>query len=47
MLHISYTIEQALRRFGSGDAWDTVTDYQSWLGMIAKTGFTDHMREIS
>jgi hypothetical protein len=47
MLHISYAIEQALRRFGSGEDWETVTEYQSWLGMIAKSGFTDHMRKIS
>lgn len=47
MLHISYAIEQALRRFGSGEAWETVTNYQTWLEMIAKTGFTDHMRKIS
>lgn len=47
MLHISYTIEQALRRFGSGENWETVTEHQSWLQMVAKTGFTDHMRKIS
>jgi hypothetical protein len=47
MLHITYTIEQALRRLGSGEDWKTVTAYQSWLQMVAKTGFTDHMRKIS
>ncbi len=47
MLHIAYTIEQALRRLGSGEDWETVTEHQSWLHMIAKTGFTDHMRKIS
>jgi AAA domain len=47
MQHISRTIEQALRRFGEGEDWDTVTEYKSWLKMIAKTGFTDYMRLIS
>ncbi|PPD50178.1 MAG: hypothetical protein CTY13_02130 [Methylobacter sp.] len=47
MLHIAYTIEQALRRFGSGENWETVTEQKSWLDMVAKTGFTDHMRKIS
>ncbi len=47
MQHISHTIEQALRRMGEGDVWETVTEYKSWLQMIAKTRFTDHMRMIS
>jgi len=47
MLHISFTIEQALHRLGSGEDWGSVTKFQSWLEMVAKTGFTDHMRKIS
>jgi hypothetical protein len=47
MLHLSYVIEQALRRIGAGEDWETVTVYQSWLAMVGKTGFTDHMRKIS
>ncbi len=47
MQHISHTIEQALRRLGDGEDWETVTEYKNWLQMIAKTRFTDHMRMIS
>lgn len=47
MQHISHTIEQALRRLGEGEDWATVIEYKSWLQMIAKTRFTDHMRMIS
>jgi hypothetical protein len=45
MQRISHTIEQALRRLGEGEDWETVTDYKSWLQMIAKTRFTDHIKK--
>ncbi len=47
MLHLANSVEQALRRLGSGEEWETVTAYGSWLQMVAKTGFTDHMRKIA
>lgn len=47
MLHIARAVENALRRLGSGETWEAVTSLQSWLVMVAKTGFTDHMRKIS
>lgn len=47
MLHIACSVEQALRRLGSGEEWEKVTAFESWLQMVAKTGFTDHMRKIS
>jgi hypothetical protein len=47
MLHISNTIEQALRRLGAGENWENVTSEESWYKMVSKTGFTDHMRKIS
>ncbi len=47
MQHISYTVEQVLRRLGEGEAWEAVTEYKSWLHMIANTRLTDHMRMIS
>jgi len=47
MLHISYAIELALRRLGNSEDWQSVTEYKSWLNMISKSGFTDHMRKIS
>ncbi|MEQ1625689.1 MAG: hypothetical protein ABL870_13395, partial [Sediminibacterium sp.] len=47
MQHISRSVEQALRRMGEGEDWETVIEYKSWLQMIAKTRFTDHMRMIS
>jgi hypothetical protein len=47
MLHIARAVENALRRLGSGESWEAVTSLQSWLVMVAKTGFTDHMRKIS
>lgn len=47
MQHISHAVEQALRRLGEGEDWETVIEYKSMLQMIAKTRFTDHMRMIS
>ncbi|MCX7099831.1 MAG: ATP-binding protein [Methylococcales bacterium] len=47
MLHIACSVEQALRRLGSGEDWEKVTAFESWLQMVAKTGFTDHLRKIS
>ena len=47
MLHIACSAEQALRRLGLGEAWEEVMAPESWLQMVAKTGFTDHMRKIS
>lgn len=47
MLHIALTVEKALRELASGKAWDSVTEYPSWLSAIAKTGFSEHMHRIT
>jgi len=46
MQHLTHTVEQALRRLGEGGQWSEVMTYPCLLEMIAKTGFTDHMRMI-
>lgn len=46
MQHLTHTVEQALRRLAAGREWSEVTSYPCWLEMIAKTGFTSHMRMI-
>ena len=47
MLHVALTVEHALQRLAKGEDWESVIGYESLLEMIAKTGFTDHIRKIS
>jgi hypothetical protein len=46
MEHVARTIEQLLRRVAMKEEWGVVTERKSWLEMIEKTGFTNHMRKI-
>ena len=46
MQHVALAIEQALRLLAAGKDWQTVTAYSNWLKVIAKTGFTDHLRKV-
>lgn len=46
MQHFSHAVEQVLRRLAAGESWEIVTKYEEWLKMIAKTGFTNHMRSV-
>lgn len=47
MQHLAHAIEQVLRLLASGKTWEEVTNYKSWLQIISKTGFTDHIRIVS
>jgi hypothetical protein len=47
MQHLSHATERMLHRLASGEAWDQVTNYKSWLETISKTGFSNYMRVIS
>ncbi len=47
MQHLAYAVEHVLHRVYAHEQWDNVTSYTEWLKIIAKTGFTEHMRNIS
>jgi hypothetical protein len=46
MLHVAQTIEQALHLLSKGNSWEEVIKHENLLKMIAKTGFTEHIRAI-
>jgi hypothetical protein len=47
MQHLAFSVERALFRLAGGEDWDNVTSEESWLEMIAKTQFTNHMRDVA
>ncbi|ARP86652.1 ATP-binding protein [Bordetella genomosp. 9] len=47
MQHIARATEAILFRLANGEDWDSATAYETWLGELAKTNFSDHMRIIS
>ena len=47
MQHIARATEATLFQLATGEAWDEVTSYESWLRMLAKSNFPDHMLIIA
>lgn len=47
MKHVALAVEEVLFRVARGGDWEDVTSEDSWLEIVAGTGFSDHMRLVS
>lgn len=47
MIHIALVVETLLRKLASGSSWDDIVNPPCILNIIGKTGYTDHIANIS